>query len=74
MVGDYPRDRASREAARASRRRLILDEAEARAALYGLTINCRERTIHGTHPTGTPGCANDGSNCMCPCHDQDPTP
>jgi hypothetical protein len=73
-MSDFPLDRASREAARADRRRAILAEAEDRAALYGLTINCGERLFAGTHPTEGPGCGNDGSNCMCRCHDPAETP
>lgn len=69
-MAEYPLNAAEREAIRAGWRERHLREAEAKAALHGLTINCREAKVWGNHPEGAPGCANTGVNCLCPCHDK----
>ena len=66
----YPTDIAERRALREERQRAIIADARARAAVTGSSINCR----HGNHrrredPYGWVGCANDGTGCLCECHD-----
>jgi hypothetical protein len=54
-----------RPAARALIREGILRQAELEARLAGLSLKCRIdfHTLSGN------GCLNDGSSCLCACHD-----
>lgn len=43
----------------------IVAEAEKEARLAGRSLKCKRQE----HATGRYGCANDGSTCICACHD-----
>ncbi len=63
----YPLDTA----ARVARRREILRVAEARARLTARSSRCAAGDCARTDPKyGRVGCANDGTNCICECHDR----
>jgi hypothetical protein len=78
----HPRDAASR---RAIRSRIVADAVERarrEALTLGLSMKCsgrcnpdgvltEPRPWHADEPGG---CANDGSNCLCQCHDQPDPP
>lgn len=54
------------------RRKLLRDEllrARERGQVARLSLNCERKTRAGEHPAFRPGCANDGSGCLCECHD-----
>ena len=54
-----------RAAARALIREGVIRQAELEAKLAGLSLKCRIE-----HHAGSPdACANDGSTCICACHD-----
>jgi hypothetical protein len=52
---------------RAHIRRQVLAAAEAEATVAGLSHACRNG--HHFSATGPSGCRNDGSDCICECHD-----
>lgn len=53
-----------RAARRAHYRRRELAEAEERSNLVGRSIKCGQYDQHAPD-----GCQNDGSHCLCECHD-----
>ena len=55
----------NRPAARALIREGIIRVAELEAKLAGLSLKCRV----DIHASAGNGCANDGSTCLCACHD-----
>jgi hypothetical protein len=55
-----------REAARRSLESEMVGYARRQVQLEGLSPNCVEDVIHGTKHHR---CRNDGSNCLCICHD-----
>lgn len=59
-----------RSAARGLMRAAVLADAERQAAIAGLSMNCE----YGKHADQRYGCKNDGSGCICECHDQPATP
>lgn len=69
-MAEYPPTVAERAALRANLRTRALAAAEQAAAVAGLSLNCERRLQLGTHPDDAPGCANDGTGCLCACHDQ----
>lgn len=54
-----------RAAARAVIHDCIIEQAEQEAMLAGLSLKCRVEM----HAIAGNGCANDGSTCICACHD-----
>lgn len=54
-----------REVARALIRAGIVARAEAEARFAGRSLKCKR----DEHATDRYGCANDGSTCICACHD-----
>lgn len=56
-----------RPAARALIREGMMQQAELEAGLAGLSLKCRI----DMHANAGNGCANDGSACLCECHDPD---
>lgn len=65
---DHPLVAADRE----RRRQQILDEqilaARRIAARVGRSVKCGE---YGQHADQEGGCANDGTGCLCECHDRE---
>jgi hypothetical protein len=59
----YPLHRGERRALRRQHADRILERANAEAAISGASIKCRI----GNHAPG--GCQNDGTGCLCACHD-----
>ena len=57
-----------RQAAREALIEATLVEARREATLYGLSRNCEEALRRGVKPEQH-WCKNDGSNCLCQCHD-----
>lgn len=74
LVAAHGNTAAGRAAARAELVATVVAEAGRRAARVGLTISCRSgrcRTVRFGHPAG---CRDDGTGCLCVCHDgQDQT-
>jgi hypothetical protein len=72
-MANYPLDAATRAAMRRIQVEVAIERARADAAKFGLSLNCSDRLYrYGTHPAGEPGCRNDGTGCLCVCHDQQP--
>ena len=71
MTTDYPSDRNERRA----RRQALVEEAVERARhdarLVGLSINC-ENDVKWDVALAHHRCRNDGSGCLCECHDPEP--
>lgn len=65
----YPRDAASRMERREEIRSIALIAAEQRAARVGLSMKCAGEGMAVQHKATPGGCANDGSTCLCECHD-----
>lgn len=67
-MSDYPRDRAGRQ----GERQRLVDEAVERARhdarLAGLSVNC-EGDLRWGVDLSKHRCRNDGSGCLCECHD-----
>ncbi len=61
----YPLDVAERATLRRKVRSVALLEAEQRATEAGRSIKCGQWNQHAPG-----GCQNDGTNCICECHDQ----
>lgn len=61
---DYPKGTVARQAIRDRLKRRELAEAERRTLRAGRSIMCGENGNHAPH-----GCRNDGSCCLCECHD-----
>ena len=59
------RTRGDRAAARHLIRAHIMAEAERQAAIAGRSMKCES----GMHADQLYGCANDGTTCICQCHD-----
>ena len=75
MIVPYPAKADAREAVRQKRRAELLEDAERRAEMAGRTMKC-VGFVNVGNAFGTPrhrddpdGCRNDGSGCLCPCHD-----
>jgi hypothetical protein len=62
----HPRDRRSRAAARKKIRAVKIARAEADARRLARSIKCGGYGLHAGEPDG---CTNDGSTCLCECHD-----
>lgn len=66
----YSRDKAERDAERQRVAEFMLAEARRQATVAGLSSKCagylRPRPEHAD---GFGGCRNDGSTCLCECHD-----
>lgn len=60
----YPRDAATRAAERDARYHAYMAEAERKALRSTYSIKCGDWGNHAPN-----GCQNDGSNCLCACHD-----
>jgi hypothetical protein len=65
-MAEYPMDRRARAAKRKEIRDAHLARAERIAAASGRSIKCGHYQQHADQEGG---CANDGSNCLCECHD-----
>lgn len=65
----YPLKAADRAAKRVEHRMRLLAEAEERARKVGLSMKCAGEGMAVQHRTTVAGCANDGSSCLCECHD-----
>ena len=63
----YPLDRAGREAARQQIREDLARDAAARAEEQGRSWKCAEGIRH--RGVEFDGCRNDGTGCLCWCHD-----
>jgi hypothetical protein len=63
-MSDYPSNKISRQKRRAAILRAELAAAHARAVATGRSIKCGQLGNHAPD-----GCQNDGSNCLCECHD-----
>jgi hypothetical protein len=68
----YPLDTEARRAARAANLASYLKAAEVNAHKANLSMKCegygsRLNPLHSDHPGG---CKNDGTGCLCECHDQ----
>lgn len=68
---DYPRDRASRQALRQELVEEAIERARHAARLEGISINCAG-DIAAHVPADRHRCRNDGSTCLCECHDREP--
>lgn len=66
----YPRTTGGRQLLRDTYRRRIVERAEREAAMVGLSIKCRGEGMAVQHATAPGGCANNGSGCLCECHDE----
>jgi hypothetical protein len=62
-MADYPDAAAERAAARKRVRDGVMAKAEAEVRRLGRSIKC------GLEDHAPDGCQNDGSNCLCQCHD-----
>lgn len=60
-MSDFPRTEAERESKRLTYLEVENQHAQQRAQRNSLSMRC----ARGDH-----GCMNDGSNCLCRCHDQ----
>lgn len=71
-MSSYPKDASDRQRMRAAARRELLKQAEAMATVYGRSINCGNwpAPVVPHHAGELGGCANDGSGCLCECHDR----
>jgi hypothetical protein len=58
----------NREVARGLIRAPIVAAAEVEARFAGRSLKCKRKE----HSTERYGCANDGSTCICACHDATP--
>jgi hypothetical protein len=58
----------NRQVARGLVRAGIVARAEAEARLAGCSLKCKR----DDHADGSGGCRNDGSTCICACHDATP--
>jgi hypothetical protein len=58
----YPTDLPGRRERRATIRAQVLAEAEREISLQGRSMRCGRYDAHGS-------CRNDGSGCICECHD-----
>lgn len=71
-MSDYPTDRVGRVRRRAEIRVRTLAAAEQSARTMGRSIKCSGGAFEQwpkRHEGDPDGCANDGSNCICECHD-----
>lgn len=66
-MSGYPAGVKARKAQRAEIDRRVHRQADAEAARLGRSLNCGE---YGWHAGQDGGCANDGSTCLCACHDK----
>ncbi|MER7167001.1 hypothetical protein ABT336_13165 [Micromonospora sp. NPDC000207] len=72
MTG-HPLAASTRARLRADHRRRILAQAEQEARLHGLSAKCRgydNELAVPRHSSHEDGCRNDGTTCLCACHDQ----
>jgi hypothetical protein len=65
---DYPRDRVGRRNARQAIVEEAVERARHDARFVGLSINCEGDMKYGI-PLTSHRCRNDGSRCLCECHD-----
>lgn len=63
----YPLTHRARLALRAERYQAAVAQAAREAASLGRSPKCRSVTRPAQHAEG---CANDGTTCLCACHDQ----
>jgi hypothetical protein len=75
----YPADKAARQVHRDRLRASALARAEDEIRRLGRSIRCSEgdhrRTTNVNGKPMVVGCANDGTTCVCECHDpKEPTP
>jgi hypothetical protein len=63
---NWPLTRAERAAERERIREAALAAARRDALRFARSIRCGERGHHADLPGG---CANDGTGCLCECHD-----
>ena len=70
--GPYPTTKTARQAIRDRNRQDLIDAAEREARMFGRSINCGNSpgAFAARHAGESGGCRNDGSTCICECHDQ----
>lgn len=64
----FPKSPVERQRQRAMNTRRAFAEAERLARITGRSLKCGELRRHAGDSSGD-GCRNDGSTCICECHD-----
>lgn len=67
MTADYPAGMAARQAQRHENETRVIRQAAYEAARVSRSGKCG---VDGWHAGMDGGCANDGTTCLCACHDK----
>lgn len=65
----YPRDAVTRAERREEILGIAIDAARSRAAKVGHSAKCAGEGMAVQHASTPGGCANNGTSCLCECHD-----